>query len=81
MDAEPGLVLPVVKKFSADKDPRVRGMVERIISKYEADAGAVDVLRAALPTAKDVLPQSVPTQTGDWSEFHGHTAQSGGLLF
>ena len=70
VDAERDQVLPAVKKFSDDKDPRVRGMVERIIAKYAADGGA-GVPRAAPPTAKDVPPRPIPTQTGDWSEFHG----------
>lgn len=71
VDADRDQVLSAVKKFSTDKDPRVRGMVERILSKYAAADGAPVVPHAALPTTKDVPPHNLPTQTGDWSEFHG----------
>ena len=71
VDAERDQVLPGAKKFIADKDPRVRGMVERIISKYATTDGAPAVPHVALPTTKDVPPQNIPTQTGDWPEFHG----------
>ena len=74
VDADREQVLPITKKFIADKDPRLRAMVERLISKYETTdgvSGRPSVPRVALPTAKDVPPQTIPTQTGDWSEFHG----------
>ncbi len=70
VEAERDQVLPAVQKFSEDKDPRVRGMVERIIAKYAADAGA-GVPKAAPPTAKDVPAVPLPAPTGDWAEFHG----------
>ena len=74
IDADGKQVLPIAKKFIADKDPRLRAMVERLINKYETTDGAsgqLSVPRAALPTAKDMPPQTIPTQPGDWSEFHG----------
>ncbi|MCX7008540.1 MAG: PQQ-binding-like beta-propeller repeat protein [Kiritimatiellaeota bacterium] len=71
VDADRDQVLPFAKKFSTDKDPRVRGMIERIISKYSATDGAPTVPRAALPTTKGVPPHNLPTQAGDWAEFHG----------
>ena len=52
VDGEREQVLPVARKYSEDKDLRVRSMVERIIKKYEAAEGTPgqDVAkRAALP--------------------------------
>jgi outer membrane protein assembly factor BamB len=74
LDGEREQILPVAKKFTEDQDPRVRGMVERIIKKYEATDGAPGAggaKRAALPGAKDVPPRQLASPTGDWAEFHG----------
>ncbi len=74
VDGEREQVLPVARKYSEDKDPRVRSMVERIIKKYEAAEGAPGqsvAKRAALPSAKDLPVRRITAATGDWPEFHG----------